>query len=710
MQPVTRWILIPLFLLLAACQTAVTPSQPPKQSLPKTETPNATPSAPTAIPSTPSLTPPTLVILPHNAVEVVQRERFGRGTIQTAPVVSPDSRTLAVASSIGVDLYDLLTSQLIQSLQTGGSGNRPVFSPDSQFLATGTPHSADIQLWDVTTGRPARQLSAGLESNAYLNELAYSPDGRLVAAGYGPEATTLVWRAADGELLLNLKGDRLAFSPDARLLLASEETPDQPGRRVFYLYDLNGGTLLNQWEGQQAVFSPSGLLTLEQDGAVRVMDLAANKVLQAFNGKNAAFSPDGAILALFANGAVKQYSVPDGRVLRTLEGDYEDVFDLRFASDGQTLAGSTLIPMCPGCLAEGGPVALWRIADGTLIQEIGQNTPWFAFTSDGQNLVVSSDQRIDIYHTADGTPITTLEGYTPMVAGLAFSPDGETLAAASGGDSLTVSLWRISDGQVVQLLEDTGSGSDWTELDVAFSPEGQNLAVRGDFWDPSSGERLTDLEQNLQALAPPYWASSVAFSPDRETLATGYLDGQILLWDVNTGRPQRKLQGFSGDVAGLAFSPDGRILAALYTYPDFTVQFWQVADGKRLNALSGSYFTRMALSPDGQHLATISVKEEYEAFGSPGFVQMWRIADGEKLLELDINDATSLTFSPDGQILATGSTDGSVRLWQVTSGEMLADLPGHTGLVADLVFAPDGEQLASASHDGTLILWGIQSP
>jgi eukaryotic-like serine/threonine-protein kinase len=189
----------------------------------------------------------------------------------------------------------------------------------------------------------------------------------------------------------------------------------------------------------------------------------------------------------------------------------------------------------------------------------------------------------------------------------------------------------------------------------------------------------------------------VAFSPDGALLATASDDRTARLWDVATGRAVRTLTGHTGYLYGVAFSSDGALLAT--TSHDGTARLWDVATGRTTRALTGRYYG-VAFSPDGALLATS---------GEDRVVRLWDVATGQtkRTLTGHANMVYRVAFSPDGAVLATTSYDGTVRLWDVAGGQTTRTLIGHTGFVWGVAFSPDGTLLATTSHDGTARLWDV---
>ena len=263
-----------------------------------------------------------------------------------------------------------------------------------------------------------------------------------------------------------------------------------------------------------------------------------------------------------------------------------------------------------------------------------------------------------------------------------YSPGGTRLAAAS---SSGVWLFDLEIGDATALMRNGNSSS---AFDVAFSPDGRTIAGSGGetvhLWDVETGQRKYTVEGVQLA-----YAASIAFSPDSRTLASGHAsplathsvsDGKIYLWDAETGKLKVSRSGGVYLPTSLTFSPDGRTLA---------VGHFDAAPG----------------------------------LGSWGWVTLrdTETLESKRLLGARANGlgyfdgVESVTYSPDGNTLAVGHTVdewfGSVRdtlrLWDVNTGENIRTLEGHTDDVNSVVFSPDGGTLASGSSDGTVLLWEI---
>ena len=283
-----------------------------------------------------------------------------------------------------------------------------------------------------------------------------------------------------------------------------------------------------------------------------------------------------------------------------------------------------------------------------------------------------------------------LRGHQDNVWSLSFSPDGTQLASSSADRS--VRLWKVASGGVQKILRVPGGH----QRDAQFNPAGNRLIAGGDrlrMWDPATGEILWSVPEGKEAY-------DTAWSADSKRVAQWEPDGRLTVRDATTGKEIFWRDGDPNRRA-MAVSPDGNYVAA--SRPDFTVAVWEVATGKeRMVLRHRERVTAIAYSPDGRRIATGSLFPENE-------VRLWDATTGALLATCSghANEVAVLAFSPDGQRLASGSMDQTVRLWDGSTGAPLATLEGHTSFVKDLAFSPDSKELISASEDQTLRLWDV---
>ena len=305
----------------------------------------------------------------------------------------------------------------------------------------------------------------------------------------------------------------------------------------------------------------------------------------------------------------------------------------------------------------------------------------------------------------------SIKAASSAIYSLSFSPDGHTLASASG----KIRLWDVSTGTLQATLEEPGDI-------VAFSPDGLTLASGSSYgtiwlWDVRTGQlEESQLDSSLTRLHLGH-ASSLAFSPDGRTLAVGGYWPSISLWDVRTGKLDIKHTFYYGDPIGdvhcgsVAFSPDGKTLAC--GRETGALRLWEVG---REGRVSKSGFESAAKRTDlpfqdptyGNGSVSFSPDGSKLAYGiTTGNTALMDMASRERLIRIE--DRGEVAFSPDGHTLAIGNDcEPVIRLWDVETGQHKATLKGHLSTadkINSIAFSPDGT-LASASDDG-ILLWDM---
>ena len=609
----------------------------------------------------------TQMNLPEGAIA-----RFGKGYINDIKY-SPDGTRLAVATSIGVWLYDTFTdTELNFFSEVPDYVEAITFSPDGRTLASsGYSPNHIIRLWNTDTGK----LRGTLNANEEILALAFSPDGTVLASSGGePDYPIRLWRVATRQLQDTLLGHTdwtfaLSFSVDGETLVSGSED------HTVGLWDVYTGEL-------------KGLLDEHRDDVNSV-----------------AFSPDGKVLASgSSDGTIQLWNVDIGRISAVLKGPArfpEKVNAIAFSPDGKTLVSATT-----------NQISLWDTSTHQLkeiLEGHAELVTTVVFSPDGKTITSASrDWTLRLWDASTGKLRKTFGEHSSSVNTVAFSPGGETIASASRG---LIHLWNTK-GDLLRLwyartgehLENLVHHIDSVRT-VVFSPDGKHLASGGNdsrlrLWDARTGHHIATLRGGGPA---------VAFSPDGELLANEYggdgIIGTIGLWDVQTGELRHVLEEYHGLLTCMAFSPDGKTLVS--SNRDSEIIFWDIPTAQRRLSITTQHteaVSSVAFSPDGETLASGSFDRT---------LRLWDPHTGKRKATLQYPDeVTSVAFSPDGRILAIGWGEwinNQIQLLDTVTLQPQKTLVGHTEDITDLTFSPDGGILVSASCDGTILLWEIEA-
>jgi WD40 repeat protein len=373
---------------------------------------------------------------------------------------------------------------------------------------------------------------------------------------------------------------------------------------------------------------------------------------------------------------------------------------------GRVLAALLLLPATANAQSEPLPKgALARF--GTNHFRHGGPITALLFSADGKTLVSagSGSDKVRLWDVTDGKEIHSFDVRVSEQRALALADNGKTLASADGSQ---VTLWSLPGKGERPRIVITPAYSPV----LAAWPDGMVLAV-----GTRRGFNLLDLNRRGKELGAAGETDSavagLAFSPDGKTLAAYHAyserlrgTGEVVLWDVakqkellRFGKPSRaaRLAGNGGPV--LSFAPDGKTLATVSSEQGTAVQIWDVTTGKHLAAIKDAGGARAVLySPDGKLLAWSD---------DAGKVHLHDPAKDKELLTLEASagPVDAVAFAPDGKTLATGSHGGVIRLWDPATGKESVPTPGHLRAVRAAVFAGNGDEVLTAGDDGTVRLW-----
>ncbi|MCP3803502.1 helix-turn-helix domain-containing protein [Allokutzneria sp. A3M-2-11 16] len=453
------------------------------------------------------------------------------------------------------------------------------FSHDGKWLAAG---GRQVRLWDVGDPRAPRPAGVLGEHGDAVAAIAFSPDRRTAATANFDHKVRL-WDIADPERPRNLATltDHsgivwsVAFSPDGRTMASTGD-----GTRLWDVTDPSRVRSLITVPGGiwGAVFGQDGalLVTGEDDRSVRLHDLRQFPFMGHTNViSSLSLRGDGQVLATGSwDGTAKLWHVGDRRLIATIPGTGGFIRRVAFSPDGATLATAS----------DDGMVGLWDVATPAAPRRAAAFTAHrdevtsLAFRPDGGVLATGSDRSVkawDVTDRANPRALADLDGHQGVVWSLEFSSDGRVLAA--GNDDSGTKLWDVADLLSARELP-FPFGADHTVPNGGFSATGRTMAAVDantvrllDLTEPGRATALSVLNGHTDIVY------AVAFSRDGRSLATSSADKTVRLWDISDPRAPRALAvltGHTSHVGTVVFHPDGhRVISGSN---DRTVRVWDI--------------------------------------------------------------------------------------------------------------------------------------
>jgi WD40 repeat protein/uncharacterized caspase-like protein len=695
---------------------------------------------------------------------------------------SRDGRLVAAGSDDGsTKVWDVSTGRELYKLggDNRGTGQNGIygiaFSPDDQRLVTlGGIAPAGARFWDLTTGQLASELEGVALGGGALygwGGPAVTPDGsqillisqdnrgapsiKFVEIATGREARSV--EVPHWDIKTNAIGS-LAFTPDGRLLSAGWElNKDRSGARSIKLYDLTAQKeqqLFDLPAGKYASmsFSADGrLLATTFGNNVRLWDTATGAEVRTIDVPSlpsrliadsyvwsAVFSPDSHLLATTdSDTQITLWDAATGRAVRSLAGHVNYTYEAAFNADGTRLltGGKTVWDVSTGrglrASAVDSPAALAQFSrDGRLLAER-------ALT--GSNSVALYDaQTHKLLHTLAPAEKSDLNQ-------LAFSPDGHFVATSYRLDTSQLqermksmqAMAKVDPKEMIKMAQEASKNAK-NNPNAYMQAYGQMMAARMGggqtsidsqvkIWDTSTGQEVHTL------VIPPAnplgigMIGPIAFSGDGHTLAVSTLNsGSVRLFDVTTGQqvgelgvaPAPGAQGAFGvagsmgtsdeRVTSIAFSPDGRLIAVGGKMKESNFDLSAVAAAALASRAQGGKRPKGGAPPfDPKQMQ----KQIMEGMRVVSTVKIFNAQGGQEVLSLNMgaDDAKALAFSADSRQLAAASADSTIKLWDAASGTELRALAGEGESINSLAFSPDGHLLASTSNEGSTALWDAKT-
>ena len=629
----------------------------------------------------------------ENAVQVTQLAQLGNGKI-TDIVLSPNGQQLAVSTSLDIYIYSPDTSEP-RFFEDVGYTSQVAFSPDGRLLA-GLVWPLTVHVWNLESGDEIAIWNPD-QAKPVITHINLSPDGKTVAMNTARSDYSipglLLWDMTSEQepLFLPASGERdgivSAFSSDGMLVASTSNTSQQGSGRSFAFIDV-----WNRITGKR-------LSRMGAEGG-EIIQLIFN--LQSDT-----------LIALDESGIIRLWDVPTGKLKFALSLRPHLVSAVALSQEGQILATGGI----------DGTVRLWQTVTGALLEVLPAQPAdinRLDFTPSGELLSFTiTEQNAYTWNIRSSTMVAEfpLPDSLPAIVDVSFDSTRDRIIGA--GRDGTLHFWNIQTGDKEPVWQ--GPFTDGNEI---FSPDGSHFAAL----DQATSQLYV---WNFEALySEPITVStdvgkpmSMAFSPDNRWLVVGSFDpepiedsmwsnwtGSLRLWNLGQEPYQENLllSDLPSYVSRIVFGPSDAVFA--YVYDDQVFLYNVETDQEDIVDFEPVEFGVSHDTHSPTPLAFVSNDTLVVANGD--WIQRWNSETGisENGFYICYNyptDIPDVVFSPDGTLLLA-VCDHEARLYDMATGDTLAVLEGHTAQLTRAVFNHDGTLIATTGEDGTVRLWGIQ--
>jgi WD40 repeat protein/serine/threonine protein kinase len=569
-----------------------------------------------------------------------------------------------------------------------GRGRRMTMSADGKVIAT-VGEDNMICVWDP---KDWKRTFAIRPRDRIIAFITLSPRGDLLLeGGSGAGGTPRIWDVAKQRVFRELKSNLQqavtcgVFSTDGTLVLTGRNSAD---KGIVQLWDVSTGREQRRLEdggmldNTAVAFFPDHerAVSANNDGKIRLWDLASTKLVATLAAHGSVVTS----VAVSANGK---------KIVSTAPFDPESSIRLWDVDSGQatkmqrtsSVANAIFSPDGKHVITSGDSSGAIRVHDLLKKQQIREFAAWhhnqcgIALLPDGKHLVSLTDiGAIRLWDVETGKEVQPLTGPVGAAQSVTFGPNGTRLAAATAGEKAR--LWDVMASKELSALETHPHTSA-----ASISPDGERIALRHALnlfvlWEPTTNYK-GDHHHRGELRA-------TAFSPDGRLIARAHEAAGLDFWDVKKAEPGIHIEG---RFQWVALDPSGRIAAT--AHDDNTLHLYEIATGRKLPTFQEAINVSgpLAFSPDGRSVAAGSSE-----------VSIWNLANGLKRWSVP---GYCFAFSPNGQSLAVAQADRIVG-YDAATGAKLHEwqLPGP---VHTITFAADGHHLATANGNGTVYILRI---
>ena len=648
----------------------------------------------------------------------------GHGTWITSLSFSPDGSLLASLDESGIiKIHEIRSGRELRVLVSDESGreasNLPTkqlltFNPDGSLIAT-CSGSFSVRIWVVATGARAysHKLFAPETDAPACQTVSFSSTGKLLNIET-PEGLFVVDLIA-GRIVDSVKSP---YATDSASLLAATESmaawavfdPDdmtRPSKVEIRPVDRRKriGTLRPlDVSPLKAEFSTNGRWLAIESGPLEIWEVSRAKKRWEHAATSFAFSPDSRFLAI---------------------GYHESV-----ASEDSETSLEHLRALPAVRLVEpetGRQVGILTGFDGHVdISYVDgpDRVGFITFSPDGSLVAASLGHEIMVWDVGTGNWVQRFLGRLDWAEAPRFDPAGQALYV---GGLQNPSVWNLEKGYFQRKL--AKQPLDWISREFAVSPDGRSVATVTKIlnWgqSPDRSVRVWDVDSGRSPWGiaqPEHDFVAVAFSPDGRVVAAGDTKGSVKLWEARTGQKLQTLDAYPDGITKLQFSEDGRqlITSGFAEYPETEVVVWNLETGKRVKAI------KIPPASHSPQALAIGGNGRWVASAKHGFLGVWEeptivLYDLQRDRKIPLRGAlpyrgyvsVELAFSFDGRLLGVNTDSNEVlnttTLWETETGKRVSALSEQLGEVSGIALNAGGTRVALALDESRIAVWDVTS-
>jgi WD40 repeat protein len=639
-----------------------------------------------------------------------------------------------IATALAVFLFIRSAAQSVETVvQTGHYA--PVtavcYSSDGKFIATGSDDKT-VKLWRRSDGREIRTFQGNISG---ISAVEINRQGTMILA-VSDNGTLSIWEVQTGKMIKQFKPaeDRFtcaSFNPDGSKVIA--------GTRKSYisLWDITTGNRLSDIkavrkdlnyqkdfdypETASVSYSADGKFIVAgvSDYTAILFDAATLKEIRKYKNENsectscqveAVLVPGNRYIISAGSDSVKVFDTATGKLVKMLYGAGGTAEKLTVSADGKYFAA-----------VEYGVAELWDLTSWNKIAKTGDYSDRkimsVALSPDGKEMITGNEKRTaDVIRIPGGEALMSLRGYlnqvderiltdsymywAALINEARLSPDGKFIAVGRTGNNAKLVDFRT--GKVLKTLK----GHKSMVISLSFSADSKFLATGGldgriIVWNTETGDTVRTFTFPDQKEA----IYSLDFSTDGTKLAAAIWGGFVMIYDLATGERLRAIDAHDGrGCYRVRFTPNGLYIVSAGL--DMKLKLIEIDTGEEIREFTGHtkdmLINSINFSPSGGSFASSC---------QDGSVRIWDIGTGLQLRKLKAHagGAYCAAFDKSGKYIVTGGDDFMVRLWDSETGAMISEFAGHTGGVGDVNISSDLKYIISGSRDGSIRIWNNET-